>query len=68
MGVNVKIPLLVLMGNYLASFISWAQVTCITRRSAVLGEIRADPSPTIHCKTLENSRPNIFSSKPTALR
>lgn len=48
MGVNEKIPLLVLMGNYSASFISRAQVTCITQRPA-LGEIRANQTElTIH--------------------
>lgn len=53
MGVNVKIPLLVLMGNYSASFISWAQVTCITQQSALRRKkkkkIRADQTElTIH--------------------
>lgn len=51
MGVNVKIPLLVLMGNYSASFISWAQVTCITQQSAP-GEIHADLDRAHHSLTV----------------
>lgn len=69
MGINVKIPLLVLMGNYWASFISWAQVTCITQQSAP-GEICADPDRAHHLRTLHHwkIRGQIISQTSLPLR